>query len=100
MRQKYSLHYRQDAIQDLSEIWIYTLEEWSEQQADLYFNELDSECIKISRDEVRGRNFDNIDASVLGHRSGSHIIFFTIKNTTVEIVRILHQQMDFKAKFK
>ena len=41
------------AIQDLSKIWDYTFEVWSENQADKYFNQIISTCQEIadSRDK-------------------------------------------------
>jgi len=32
------------AVEDLSSIWIYTVETWSEQQADLYYSQIISTC--------------------------------------------------------
>ena len=36
------------AVEDLAEIWEYTFEEWSEQQADNYYEMLISNCKEIA----------------------------------------------------
>ena len=42
------------AVDDLTQIWDYTFEEWSERQADKYYNELLNAC-KKNRREFRVR---------------------------------------------
>lgn len=37
------------AVEDLSKIWNYTFELWSEQQADKYYNSLISSCHQIAK---------------------------------------------------
>lgn len=39
--------FRQEAIDDLNDIWIYTFEEWSEKQADKYYATLEFACMQI-----------------------------------------------------
>lgn len=38
---------RQEAIDDLNDIWFYTFEEWSEKQADKYYATLKFACTQI-----------------------------------------------------
>ena len=38
---------RQEAINDLNDIWSYTLEKWSEKQADKYYTLIEYACIQI-----------------------------------------------------
>lgn len=40
---------RQQAIDDLSDIWNYTVQEWSESQADKYFEAIKLACIEIGK---------------------------------------------------
>ena len=42
----------QKAVEDLSKIWEYTFEVWSEQQADKYYNELISSCEVIAENQL------------------------------------------------
>ncbi|UTN03622.1 type II toxin-antitoxin system RelE/ParE family toxin [Flavobacterium bizetiae] len=88
------------AVEDLTNIWDYTYDEWSENQADKYYNLLLSSCQEIAENPNLGKKYDNITEKLLGFKSNQHIIFYQIiSNTEVEIIRILHGRMDLKSKF-
>jgi len=48
------------AVEDLTGIWEYTIEKWSEQQADKYFNLLMDSCQVIANNPELGKNYDVI----------------------------------------
>lgn len=88
---------RQEAIDDLNDIWNYTLEEWSEAQADKYYATIEFACTQIGINPDLGKKFEEIDKNLLGLRTGKHIIFYQIINKDeVEVIRILHERMDLK----
>ncbi len=92
---KYS--FTRKAIEDLSGIWNYTYDNWSEHQADIYYQLLIDDCKEIANHPSLGKNYSNIVENLFGFKSGRHIIFFRKINTQdVEITRILHEQMDLK----
>ncbi|MCG2793201.1 MAG: type II toxin-antitoxin system RelE/ParE family toxin [Weeksellaceae bacterium] len=66
------------AVEDLSNIWDYTYEVWSETQADKYYFELLEACRILTKDPNLGKNYTEIDKDVFGYNSGQHIIFFRI----------------------
>ena len=41
-------HLSNEAVEDLDSIWLYTLETWSEGQADFYYHELVKACQDIA----------------------------------------------------
>ena len=85
------------AVDDLSKIWDYTHEVWSESQADKYYYELLKHCQELSENQTLGRNY--IEIEVYGHKSGQHIIFYRIvNNQEIEIVRFLHSRIDLKIR--
>ncbi|MCL2041565.1 MAG: type II toxin-antitoxin system RelE/ParE family toxin [Bacteroidales bacterium] len=85
------------AVEDLSNIWNYTYETWSENQADKYYNILIDFCEEISKNPKVGKNYDEIDEHIRGYRASHHIIFYRIiAANVIEVVRILHQSMDLK----
>lgn len=85
------------ALEDLSAIWNYTFEEWSESQADKYYSLLLDFCQDLAEDSRLGKKYPEIDNDILGGRIGKHIIFFRrIKEDRIEIARILHDSMDLK----
>lgn len=85
------------AVEDLTNIWEYTTEEWSEQQADRYYNLLLSMCQEIANQPELGKKYEGITNDLLGLKAENHIIFYRKqKNKTIEITRILHGRMDLK----
>ncbi|MBO3097401.1 type II toxin-antitoxin system RelE/ParE family toxin [Gelidibacter pelagius] len=87
------------AVEDLSKIWDYTFEVWSEKQADIYYESLISDCQKIADNPSLGKNYNEITQNLLGIKSNRHIIFYrTMNDNYVEITRILHERMDLKKR--
>lgn len=89
------------AVQDLSKIWDYTYEVWSENQADKYYELLVETCQEISKSPDIGKNYNEIEKNILGFRVGKHVIFYQqIKPKEILIVRILHERMDLKNRIE
>ena len=89
------------AVDDLAKIWDYTFQEWSEKQADKYYQMLVANFIEISQSPETGKNYTDIATSLFGLKVGKHIIFYRILNSgEVEITRILHEMMDLKRRLK
>ena len=87
------------AIDDLSEIWVYTYEVWSESQADRYYELLTNSFQEIVQSPGLGKKYDEIDKAIFGLRIGKHIVFCRVAQSgDIEILRILHQRMDLKNK--
>ena len=87
------------AVVDLSKIWEYTFEVWSEKQADKYYDGLISNCEEIAENPDFGKNYEGISNQLLGIKSNRHIIFYrTLNENYVEITRILHERMDLKKR--
>jgi toxin ParE1/3/4 len=88
---------RQKAIDDLNDIWNYTTERWSVNQADKYYTAIRLACAGIGKSPNIGKEYDGIQKNLLGFRSGKHIIFYqSTSEDRIEIVRILHERMDLK----
>lgn len=92
-------HITNKAVEDLVEIWDYSIENWSEKQADKYYDLLLFACNELAKNPNLGRNYEIITKGILGYKSGEHIIFYTIiSKNEIEIARILHGMMDLKSK--
>lgn len=87
------------AVADLSAIWEYTVETWSEKQADKYYFMLIAACQELANGKVFGKKYPEISPDILGLNIGRHILFYR-KSTgsNIEIIRILHVQMDLKSR--
>jgi toxin ParE1/3/4 len=81
---------------DLREIWNYTRDRWSVEQADRYIRELNRTFATIAHDPRRGRPCDDIRPGYRKYRVGAHMIFFRSVSARVEVIRVLHQSMDFE----
>lgn len=89
------------AVEDLSKIWEYTYEVWSENQADKYYFELLQDCKEIAEKPFLGRNYNEIIEDLLGFKSGQHLIFYRIIDANkIEVIRILHSRMDLKSRIQ
>ena len=89
------------AVEDLSNIWNYTYEVWSENQADKYYEIIIETCQEIARSPSVGKNYLEISNEILGFGIGKHIIFYRqLKIKEIEVIRILHGQMDLKNRIE
>ncbi len=91
----------QKALCDLSDIWNYTYDKWSENQADKYYQMLIKSIQLISENPDVGKKYDSIKKELYGIKVGRHIIFYQkseLEKTKIEIIRILHESMDLKNK--
>ena len=93
-------HFTNKAVEDLTNIWNYTFETWSERQADIYYNMLIESCQKIVENpRLYGVKYDEITEGLRGYRANKHIIFYQIlQDDEILIIRILHQRMDLKRR--
>ncbi len=89
-----------EAHNDLQIIWLYTFENWSNEQADHYvdliFDEIEYLCIKSNS----GTDYSHLRKDYFRLKIKSHYIFYKInvKRNFVEVVRVLHQMMDIESQ--
>ncbi len=89
-----------NAVKDLSDIWSYTSDAWSESQADKYYSLILNACDAIARKPQQGKLYKEIYPDLQGKKALKHIIFYRVLNEqSIEITRILHERMDLKNKF-
>ncbi|PNU20231.1 type II toxin-antitoxin system RelE/ParE family toxin [Geothermobacter hydrogeniphilus] len=84
------------AKSDLSDIWDYTLAEWGIDQAEKYVRELWAAMQAQAGDSPTATDISDVRKGYRKVRSGSHVIFFKLTDHGIDVVRILHQQMDFE----
>ncbi len=90
-----------DAVKDLSAIWDYTYDTWSEKQADKYYKLLLDACTELAKKPELGKDYSEIYPELKGQGTSKHIIFYRkLDNNTIEVARILHERMDLKNKLK
>jgi toxin ParE1/3/4 len=88
------------AFEDIENIWLYTIETWSVEQADRYYNLIFDEIVYITEHPLSGKNADHIRKNYRGGKVKSHLIFYRYKKLErkVETIIILHQSMDVEER--
>lgn len=89
-----------EATKDLENIWLYTFETWSVDQADRYYNLLMDEIEYIAQNPDSGKDYSHIRKGYWTTRVKSHFILYKIDivRSRIEIIRILHQQVDIDTR--
>ena len=88
---------RQEAINDLTDIWNYSSQKWSEKQADKYYKAIKSACSEIGENPNIGKPYFEIKRDLFGLKSGKHIVFYSQTSPyEIDVIRILHERMDLK----
>ena len=85
-----------EAQNDIEKIWLYTFENWSIEQADRYYNLIFDEIEFLTENPESGKDYNEVRKGYYRSKVKSHFIFYKInqKENELEIIRILHQQMD------
>lgn len=91
------LHLSIAAAGDLKNILQYTFDNWGEIQfekyKDTFQQAFDTLTLEPSTPLIKKR--DELFIGCLSVHSGHHVVFFRLDNKDIEIVRILHEKMDF-----
>ena len=89
-----------EAGRDIENIWLYTIEKWSIEQADRYFNLIMDEIEYLAKNPKSGKDYSKVRKGYFRSQVKSHFIFYKInwKNEEIEIIRILHQRMDIETR--
>lgn len=82
------------ADDDLVEIYLYTFERWSRDQADMYTARIRATCDGIAVGSVRCKPIPEFGGKYFKASVGSHFIVCRRDADRLIIVRILHQRMD------
>ncbi len=89
----------QKAVDDLSNIWDYTVVNWSEKQADIYYNLLIRTFRDLAENPLLGKMYEQVGTGLLGYRVNKHVIFYLAQGEKeILIVRVLHGTMDFEER--
>ncbi len=91
-----------EASNDLENIWLYTFENWSIEQADRYLNLILDEIEYLCQKPNSGTDYSHVRKGYLRSKVKSHFIFFkiNIKHNELEIIRVLHEMMDIDSHLK
>lgn len=85
---------RPQALKDLEDIFDYTFEHWSYDQAIKYNSMIDGCLNDISCGIINGKDYNHSATAYKIVKTGKHLIFYRFENKICLIVRILHEKMD------
>ena len=88
------------ARSDLKEIGQYTSGKWGVAQEKLYLTQLFNRITDLTENPKIGRDRPEIAHGARSIIEGKHVIFYAITDKHIEILRVLHGQMDVKRKLK
>ncbi|OFW70931.1 MAG: hypothetical protein A2W02_04240 [Alphaproteobacteria bacterium RBG_16_64_48] len=88
------------ATKDLRDIWTYFARVASIEVADKILHEIDQVTARLSDRSHLGRPRDEVKAGLRGVLAQPYTVFYRVTDTTVEIVRVLHERRDFPAVLK
>jgi toxin ParE1/3/4 len=86
---------RPRAERDIEEIWDYSAETWGIGQAEIYIRKIQQSLTLLADDPRLGRPCEDIRAGYRKFRSGSHFVFYRLIKDGIDVVRVLHESMDF-----
>jgi toxin ParE1/3/4 len=87
----------EQALEDIENIWLYTLENWSADQADRYYNLIFEEIEFICQNFNAGKSIEHLRKGYRYSKVKSHLIFYRKSvSGNIEIIRVLHQNMDIE----
>ena len=85
------------AESDLEDIWDYTVDEWSIEQAEKYITGLLSCFDGLAEGHFVGKPIDHVRRGYLKLLYGKHYVFYRFStDEIIEIIRVLHVCMDIE----
>jgi toxin ParE1/3/4 len=83
------------AQDDLDEIWAHTIEYWGIDQAEFYVRQIGQHIEAVAMQPMIGRACSGVRVGYYKYPSGSHVLFYRLIEGGIDVVRILHERMDF-----
>lgn len=83
------------AQSDIEQIWNYTANRWSLDLSNIGLRLVRTAIETVAADPDRGHICDDLRTGYRKYSTGSHVIFYRTTADGVDIVRVLHQRLDF-----
>ena len=93
MTAKHNFQVRQAADNDLLNIFIYGCEQFGADTAEAYIYRLEAGIQQLTEHPKSGRSIEQIIAGVRALPVVSHVIYYQVTDTTIDIIRVLHKSM-------
>ncbi len=81
---------------DLNNIYKYTYKKWGEKQADKYYDLLSEGIDNLKTHPEIGKEAGDIRAGYRKLQIKHHVVFYKMRDQYIQIIRVLHEDRDFK----
>ena len=88
---------RQNAKDDLEQIWLYSAENWGKAQADRYLSQLFHSLNQLAQNPALGVKREDVRADYFSFSVLQHRVFYLLNTTGIDVIAIIHQRMDVKS---
>lgn len=85
---------------DLNNIWNYTVETWSTEQADRYITDIYKKFSWLANRPNVGKHRPDILDSYYCFPHAQHLIFYLIRKKSIDIIGVPHRSMDIDRFFE
>lgn len=85
---------------DLEGIWDYTDQNWGRTQARVYLTKLENRMVALAHHPESGRKRRDLPREPMSFHEGRHVIFYRLTRDGIEVLRVLHDSMDFTRHFE
>ncbi|WP_395065465.1 type II toxin-antitoxin system RelE/ParE family toxin [Paraburkholderia silvatlantica] len=86
------------AERDLDDIWDYTVAKWGEAQAERYILNIESTVAGLVDGTQPSLSAEDVRKGYRKALVGMHVVFFRESTAVIDVIRILHQQMDIPGR--
>lgn len=86
------------AKSDLNNIWDYSLDTWGEEKAETYLRQIWAKLNECAENPELSASAAIVRKDYRKMVVASHVVYFKEIEDGIDVVRILHQRMDFKGK--
>jgi toxin ParE1/3/4 len=88
-----------EAEEDLKDIGIFTEKHWGRKQRKKYLAQLGKRMDFLAAHPAHGKKRHNLPDTPYSYHEGKHVIFFRAVPNGIEVIRVLHDAMDFPRHF-
>lgn len=100
MKNNSTFRLKPKAVNDLVSIYQYSYQEFGHLRAEQYIKDLDTSFHQLAQDPNLGRNCKHIRSELLAFNVVSHVVFFQLSTYGIQILRVLHNSMDYAHHLK
>ncbi len=96
------LHLSPAAAEDLENILYYTMYNWGKRQFNVYLASFQEtfDSLLLETETPLSRKRGDLFPDCRSIQSGHHVVFYRLIKGDIEIIRVLHEKMDFSRHFE